>query len=308
MSLDLEKTIARVPLWAGVPDLKVTPLGGGITNHNYRIDAGAQSYVLRIVGANTGLLGIDRDNEYAANRLAGESQIAPQVVYFIQPEGYLVTRFIQGQPIPPEEMRQPQVIRQVAAVLRQVHSLPPIPGRFDAFRIVEAYTQVANRYGVDFPPNFTWLIERARAAEAALLHEPYQPHFCHNDLLNENFLFDGRIRLLDWEYAGMGDVFFDLANFSVNHDFADQQDRQLLAGYFGAFDQRSEPSRTRWARLKVMRILSDFREAMWGLVQCGISDLDFDFRTYADQHFERLTRNMHDPLWEQWIKDLSTSA
>jgi thiamine kinase-like enzyme len=308
MSLTLEQAIARVPLWAGKPDIKASPLGGGITNHNYRIDAGAESYVLRITGAQTDLLGIERANEYAANRLAGEIQVAPQVVYFIQPEGYLVTQFIHGRPIPPAEMRQPEVIRQVAATLRKVHGMPAIPGSFDAFRVVEAYTQIARRYAVAFPANFSWLVARAQAAEGALLHDPYQPRPCHNDLLNENFLFDGHIRILDWEYAGMGDVFFDLANLSVHHNFTDQQDRQLLASYFDEAGASADIPPARWARLKVMRTLSDFREAMWGLVQCGISELDFDFRAYADKHFQRLTHNLLDPLWEGWIKDLSIST
>jgi thiamine kinase-like enzyme len=97
----------------------------------------------------------------------------------------------------------------------------------------------------------------------------------------------------------MGDPFFDLANLSVNHDFIDNQDRILLEDYFG------EVNAEYWAHLKVMRILSDYREAMWGLVQIGVSKLDFDFRDYADRHFRRLTGNLQDPRWEQWIKEIS---
>jgi len=39
-----------------------------------------------------------------------------------------------------------------------------------------------------------------------------------------------------------------------------------------------------------MRFMSDFREAMWGVVQSAVSELDFDFGTYATEHFERLRR------------------
>ena len=45
----------------------------------------------------------------------------------------------------------------------------------------------------------------------------------------------------------------------------------------------------------MMRFMSDFREAMWGVVQLGISELDFDFRAYADEHFERLARTAAEP-------------
>jgi thiamine kinase-like enzyme len=299
MSLTLDEAIARVPGWVGRSDIKVTPLSGGITNSNYRVDLGGEAYVLRIAGTNTELLGILRDHEYTANLAAGQLGIAPEVVYFIQPEGYLVTRFISGRPVHPEEMRQPETIERVAEALKRVHSLPAIPGEFWVPHIVAAYSQVARQYAVPFPENFPWLLERLAEAEAALTAHPLAFHPCHNDLLNENFLFDGRMRILDWEYAGMGDPFFDLANLSVNHDFTDEQDRCLLESYFGEVTPGS------YAHLKVTRILSDYREAMWGLVQMGISQLDFDFRDYADKHFRRLTANLLDPRWEQWIKEIS---
>ena len=89
---------------------------------------------------------------------------------------------------------------------------------------------------------------------------------------------------MDWEYAGMGDVFFDLANFAVNNGLSKDETAALLRAYFG--DVRPEHERA----LALMRFMSDFREAMWGVVQQGLSDLDFDYRGYADEHFDRLAR------------------
>lgn len=300
MALSLDEALARVPHWAGLSDLKTTLLTDGITNQNYRIDAGSESFVLRIAGANTELLGIERPNEYAAHQTAAALGIAPEILYFIQPEGYIVSRFIAGRPAPPEEMAQPERLRQVAAVLQRVHAMPAIPGTFSPFRVVEDYTQTAQRYEVTFPDNFDWLVARMRDIEAAFLRDPFTPCPCHNDLLNANFLDDGQLRILDWEYAGMGDRFFDLANFSVNHGFGDEQDHLLLEAYFGA----ATPARL--ARLKLMKIMSDFREAMWGLVQLGISQLDFDFRDYADKHFRRMTGNFEDPRWAQWVGEVGS--
>jgi len=145
-------------------------------------------------------------------------------------------------------------------------------------------------------------MDRMNEAEGALSVESYALKPCHNDLLNENFLHDGTIRILDWEYAGMGDIFFDLANLSVHHNFSDEEDRILLESYF------SEEKTSHWARLKIMKIMSDFRESMWGLVQIGISSLDFNFREYADKHFNRMTNNMSDPRWGQWLKEVAINA
>lgn len=302
MSLTIEEAIARVPQWVGASDLKVFPLPGGITNLNYRIETGGDTFVLRIAGENTALLGINREHEYAANRIAGQLHIAPKVLTIIRPEGYLVTHFIHGRTLPKEEISQPKNIARVAAALKKIHSMPAIPGVFSVFDTVESYALIARRYKTPLPANFDWLVERMNAARAAMYTSPLSPCPCHNDLLNENFLDDGQVRILDWEYAGMGDPFFDLGNFSTNHEFSDDQDLCLLDAYFGGLTERE------WAHLNVMKILSDFREAMWGVVQIGISKLDFDFQGYADQHFRRLTENILNPLWGQWLKEISRNV
>jgi thiamine kinase-like enzyme len=299
MALTLEQALTRVPQWAGAIGLKTSPLGGGITNLNYRVDVGGESFVLRIAGADTELLGIDRQNEYAANQMAGRLGIAPEVVYFIRPEGYLVTRFVAGQPIPPEAMRLPETIRRVMEAVRRIHAMPEIPGTFSVFRTIEAYTAAARRYNVSFPREFDWLTARVQEAEQALARHPAPPCPCHNDLLNANFLTDGRLWILDWEYAGMGDRFFDLANFSDHHELTDEQDRFLLECYFG------EAVAAQWAHLKIMKMLSDLREAAWGLVQIGISKLDFDFRAYADKFYGRAFAQIHDPHWVEWLKEVT---
>jgi thiamine kinase-like enzyme len=302
MALSIEEAIARVPLLAQAANLNSTFLDGGITNQNYRVDSAEGSFVIRIGGANTELLGINRLDEYAAHQAAAGIGLAPEIVYFIEPEGYLVTRFIPGHPLPPEEIGQAENIRRVAGALQQVHVLPKISATFSPFRFVEAATEIARQYGVAFPENFEMLLAGMREIETAFLQDPLPLRLCHNDLLNANFLDDGRLRILDWEYAGMGDPFFDLANFAVNHDFTDEQEEVLLEAYFG----QATPARR--ARLKLMKLMSDFREAMWGMIQIGISQLDFDFRGYADKHFNRLSQATQNPQWERWLEEVKRGA
>ncbi len=268
-------------LWPGRA-AKVTALSGGITNHNFKVEVDGAAYVLRMGGAKTDLLGIDRSVEHAASLRAEEIGIGPAVVDFVPSEGWLVARFIAGRPIPPEEMRSPSMLRRVADALRQLHSAAAIPGRFDVYAVVDTYRTEAEANGVKIPAAFHVAREVAERIRAARGPQPLVP--CHNDLLNANFLDDGAIRIVDWEYAGMGDRFFDLANFSVNHDFEIDDDRRFLSAYFGAERQAD------LASLRLMRFMSDFREAMWGVLQSGISELDFDFNGYAAKHFERMKR------------------
>ncbi len=267
-------------LWPG-GEAAVEPLGGGITNHNFKVVVGGEAFVLRIGGKDTELLGIDRRDEHEASLVAARAGIAPEVVRFLEPEGYLVTRFVGGRPIPPEELRRPENLERAARLLRTLHEGEEIPARFDSFRVVEAYRDEAARHGVDPPSAYAEAKKLAGAIEATRAGVPVCP--CHNDLLNANFIDDGeRLWLVDWEYAGMGDRFLDLANFAVNHELGPAEDRLLLDAYFGAV--RDEDL----GALTLMRFMSDFREAMWGVVQQAISELEFDFVAYAAQHFERM--------------------
>jgi thiamine kinase-like enzyme len=276
--MNAEEVAARV--WPG-RELELEPLGGGITNHNFKVVCDGEAYVLRIGGKDTNLLGIDRYAEQAAARAAADIGVGPDVVAFVEPEGYLVTRFVDGEPVPVDEIRRPEALHEIAALLRRVHEGPAFPARFDPFRVVEAYCATAIAYGVKVPPEYDEAKVRADQIEQALGSRPQHP--CHNDLLNANFIRSPEgIRIVDWEYAGMGDRFFDLANFSVNHELSEKESDLLLEAYFG--ELRNEDRE----HLRLLRFMSDFREAMWGVVQQGISELDFDFADYARRHFARL--------------------
>ena len=263
-------------MWPG-QQVSIEPLGGGITNRNFKVGAGGQEFVLRIGGTDTELLGIDREAEHAASSVAAELGLGPEVVAFIEPEGYLVTRFVDG------EVGKIDVDR-VGGALRLLHDGPALPGRFDSFRVVEAYRATAREHGVAVPSAYEVAKEVADRIERRRSGAPLRP--CHNDLLNANFIDDGiRLWLVDWEYAGMGDPFFDLGNFAVNHELPEEGENALLAAY-GSDDGDA---------LVLMRFMSDFREAMWGVVQLAISELDFDFGAYAEEHFERLARTAAEP-------------
>ncbi len=280
-------------LWPGRP-ATVVALDGGITNRNFKVEVDGSTYVLRMGGVRTELLGIDRAVEHAASLRAEEIGIGPAVVAFVQSEGWLVTRFIDGKRIPPGEMREPRELGRVAAALRKIHSAPAIPGRFDAYAVVDDYRAKAETFRATIPSEFDAARDVSQRIRSARGPQPLVP--CHNDLLNANFLDDGEIRIVDWEYAGMGDPFFDLANLSVNHDFSVADDRRFLGRYFGAERERD------LASLRLMRFMSDFREAMWGVLQSGISELDFDFAGYAAQHFERMDRTASDPAFSDYLQ------
>src|SRR5260221_8645518 len=206
----LASALRRVPE-LGDAELHFVALSGGITNRNFliSIDGRADRYVVRLAGNDTYLLGISREVEHAATVAAAGVGVGPEVVAFVRPEGYLVTRFIDGEPLPIEIVHAPETLRRVGDALRRIHDGPAVPGMFVPLRIVEAYRALALARGVSIPAAYDLAHAVAARIELALVTSPLELRPCHNDLLNANFIVDGgkRIRIVDWEYAGMGDPF-----------------------------------------------------------------------------------------------------
>ncbi len=308
-TLAIDKAIDKVPFLAGSKNIKKIPLSGGITNLNFKVEADGRSYVIRLAGEGTDQLGIKRDVEYAANYAAGQMGIAPEVVYFIEPENYIVTRFVTGKPIPPDVIKQPDYLARVAKKLRLFHMRgPKLKGEFNVFRRVEMLTKVSKRNNAKFPHDWDWIMQKMKEVEKALAKDPYTPTPTHNDLLNLNWLEEdvagdiGEIRLLDWEYAGMGDIFFDLGNFSHHHRLNEDQVDNFLYEYFG------EVTDKQYARLRLMWPMSELHESMWGTTQTGISKLEEDFQGYADLWFARFRTHVTDYRWDQWLKDVGKKS
>lgn len=303
---DLVRAMQTVPELAG-REFVLTALSGGITNRNFLVTVrdADDRYVIRLAGNDTHLLGISREVEHAATVAAAGVGVGPEVTAFIRPEGYLVTRYIEGSPVSAEAVHQPATLERVARSLRRVHDGPAIPGLFVPLRIVEAYRALAATRGVRIPPEYDLAAAIGRRIELACLAVPVELRPCHNDLLNANFIDDGvRIRIVDWEYAGMGDPYFDLGNFSSNHKLTPDEDAHLLAAYEG--DPGCAGHARHLARLTLMRVVSDFREAMWGVLQQGISTLDVDFAAYATEHFERLLAEVSRPAFERALDEAAS--
>jgi thiamine kinase-like enzyme len=292
----LDAVIAAVPEWRG-HEPTITPIEAGRTNRNYRVEVGSATFFLRLSHEDTSLLGIDRVAEYEAALAAAASGVGPEVVAHLPEHGCLITAWVAGEPLAEGDMEQESVLADVARVVSTIHAGPALPATFDAFRIVEAYRRVSVERGVPIPEAYGPAHAHAERIEAAFARAPVPARPCHNDLLSDNFLrgTDG-FWLVDYEYSGMGDPFFDLGNLSINNGLSEASQETLLRLTFG------EPTQAHRARLQLMRIMSDYREAMWGVIQQGLSTLDIDYVAYADRHFERLLRSMADERFGRWLE------
>jgi thiamine kinase-like enzyme len=261
------------------------PLDGGMTNRNFRVRFAAPvgEGVLRLPGRDTGLLGIDRRAELLAGEQAARLGIAPRVLY--GDERCLVTEYLPGSELDGDRLRAaPQA---VVRALRALHdSGLELPVRFWIPDLLADYAALLSQRGVAVDDRYRRIQELVGEIAAAMpLREPVA---CHNDLLPGNLMSAGdsadRPMLVDWEYAGMGHRWFDLGNLAVNNGFDAAAEDRLLSAYFDG----QPPTAGRRAALALFKLVSDAREAAWGVVQGTISELDFDFDAYADRHFGRL--------------------
>jgi thiamine kinase-like enzyme len=286
------------------------PLEGGITNRNYVARFAGAGYVIRLPGKDTGLLEIDREAERAANEAAARAGVGPEVAAMLTDPPCLVTRFVEGEEMTPAGLREPAALAEVAGLVRALHrSGERVENTFSGLRIVESYAETARGRGAEVPATYERAHATAARIEAALAGAEaggagHELVLCHNDLLAANFLRSGDgIRIIDWEYAGMGDRWFDLGNFAVNNELGEEDEAAFLAAYLG---EPAGPAQL--AALRLMRFMSDFREAMWGVLQGSLSDLDFDFAAYAAKHFDRLGAAEADPRFGALIEEASGAA
>jgi thiamine kinase-like enzyme len=273
---------------AGAP----VALDGGITNRNFRVRFGGCDYVVRLHGKDTALLGISRESERLAGEAAAALGFGPRVAAV--DDDSMVTEYLDATPIDADALRRAP--DAVARALRAFHdSGVRLPVRFWVPDLLDEYAAIVRARGGELPDAYAPAQALARRIATALPLSAPAP--CHDDLLPGNLLAVGeRAMLVDWEYAGMGHRIFDLGNLSVNNEFDAAADERLLAAYFGA-----PPTARRRAALALMRIMSDAREAAWGVVQGVLSELEFDFADYARRHFDRLATAAADPRLAEWL-------
>ncbi len=281
-------------------------LDGGLTNRNFRVRFAPPvgDGVLRLPGRDTGLLGIDRRAERLAGAEAARLGIAPQVLY--GDERCLVTEYLPGSELDGDRLRAaPQA---VVRALRTFHdSGLELPTRFWIPDLLNDYAALLSRRGVAVDERLHRTQELVdEIATAMPLRTPVA---CHNDLLPGNLMSAGddaeRPMLVDWEYAGMGHRWFDLGNLAVNNAFDAAAEDRLLSAYFDG----EPPTAGRRAALALFKLVSDAREAAWGVVQGAISELEFDFGAYADLHFGRLQAAASDRRrLHGWLREAARAA
>lgn len=310
---EIDQILARVPAWKEAQNIQVTRIEG-LTNANYRVHVDGERFVLRISGKNTERLGINRTYEAAALQTAAAAGLGPEIIAFIQPEGHLVTRWIDGRHLDHQEFRTPENVRLLTETAKRIHALPPNGAIFSPFQRVLSYLETARSFAVPLPAGLDSCLETMQAVQADQQSDTANwQHFCHNDLVSVNYLFveaERRIVVLDWEFSGLGDIYYDLATVVYTHDsegpIPSDLEEVMLTCYFG------NPTSWQRRRLLGMKYMLMLFTGMWGLAQHGmqqgglISPVEgFDYREFAQYLFthdiQELQAQIHQTIQQEML-------
>ena len=280
--------LARVPFFGDVRQefIELDRLGDALTNVCYKVTIGSKAYVLRLAGEGTSEY-IDRSTEEHNARVAAEAGVNAEVVFFDARDGTMVTRFVEGVSMNTGEGfgRDPGSPVRAAQALRKVHRLGGVfRSRFDVFAEMEGYLALLRGKRTPLPEGYREVGRKAKAVRRALEASPASLVPSHNDPWPGNLLdADGRIYLIDWEYSGMNDPVWDLADLSVEAGFGPGQDRAMVEAYRG-----TDASPALYSRLEIYKAMSDLHWAVWGFVQHAKGNRAEDFWGYG---LERLRRS-----------------
>ena len=286
---ELVRTLAALPEFVGTsldrPDIERI---GGLTNRNYKVSVGQETYVLRLVGAGPGEY-IDRRLEEHNARIAAGAGVNAEVLHFDAGDGTMLCRYIDAITMSAESFRDLDRVGRAAQALRRMHECEtPFATRFDVFAQIDEYLALLRRRQARIPEGYDRLQQEAESARVALAAHAAPLAPCHNDPLAENFLDTGeRMVLVDWEYAGMNDPMWDLGDLAVEADFGPEQEEALLRAYFAG-----EPPPAAVGRMVICKGLCDLVWTLWGLIQVMNDNPADDFWAYAVGRFERCRRLM----------------
>lgn len=252
----------------------ISSLSDGALNGSFRVQRDGRAYVLRLPARRRapGLralaaLGVDRAWECRVLRAASAAGIAPAVVACEPAAGILVTEWLDGEMWSAAMAADAGSQPAVAQLLHRVQGLQPETPlrRMTVQDWCRLYREALPRSGKTEADREA--LDRAESQAGSALQEysrlPEPSMFlCHSDLHRLNLLHaGGRLWLVDWEYAHLGDPFWDLAGWARSASLGPA----ALDVWVAACLQR-EPLPVEQDRLRCLMQIYDYVCLLWSLL------------------------------------------
>ena len=300
MTIDtsVEDIIALVPELAR-PGRMVTGLPGGLTNVNHKVTTDRGAYVVRRWTDDSGLLSINRENEYENSLRAAEVGVGAPVVAYLPEHGAMVVGFLAGEVMNAGELRRGRHMSMVARSCARLHTARRFHQDFNMFELQAGYLKLVRARGFRLPDRYEEFRPHLDAIRDALTVREEGTVPCHNDLLAENLILGGDhgFHLIDYEYSGNNDPCFELGNLWSESGLSAVQLEELVAAYYG------RSLRHKVARARLWGLMSKYGWTLWASIQDGVSKLDFDFWSWGMEKYDRAVREFDSPEFEVWLDE-----
>ena len=284
--IDREKIRKLVDEIFGSISVKNITRLGGMTNHTYRVLLDCGEYIFRIAGEGTKEL-IDRTAEKVSTELACALDIDAKLLYFDENEGVKITEYIKNaETMTDASLKSAENLRMAAEILRTLHTCGQDTGvPFQVFDVAKEYEDFIRKNKVCFFEDYEEKKKEILGMKEELEREKIPKVPCHNDPLCENWIRgEKRMYLIDWEYAGMNDALWDVADVAIEAGLNKKEEELLLNTYFNG--QVSCEDRKRY---HVEKVFIDFLWSLWGLTRVPFEK---EMKEYAIQRWERMKKNM----------------
>jgi thiamine kinase len=230
--IKVEQALSAVPGFGGATLLQ--QLSNGPTNSSFLLERNAERFVLRLDKPAARELGLDRENEQEVLSHLATQGLAPPVIYCDLSEGVLLRPFLPGRAWTEQTLNSKESLRRLARLLHRLHGLAPAGAAFDPLGAARRYArQLAT-------PESATVLEKAERLAVELAAWPEPAVLCHNDPVCHNLVESESLALIDWEYAAVGDRYFDLAVILQHHGIDDELSDNFLDSYLGRKAQPGE--------------------------------------------------------------------
>lgn len=262
--------IAALGLWDRAPTIE--PLIGGLTNLNFIVRDGTAAYVARVAFDNP-VHDIYQSHVATAATAAARAGISPRLRYM--DSAITVMDFLPGGALRAGDFADQHLLASGIGLLKKLHELGsnlPGPLRYSyPFQKVSRYCSFLRNANSRMTAEISEYEELCRLLEQRI--PPFIPVIAHTDVLPQNFVRDanGALKLIDWDYSGIGHPLADLASMAVNGDIPRPQWGDMQRIYSGRIPRRDEQE-----LFSVFCVVVSLMEYLWGPVQEIVSDLPQD--------------------------------
>ncbi|MFV0439763.1 MAG: phosphotransferase [Lachnospirales bacterium] len=210
-------------------DVKVVEkLLGGMSNHMYVIEVNGEKFTFRIPGKNANNF-VTRDIEKQNIELVDSLDINNETVVFDVEIGYKISRYVEGKCL--VEVDYQEHLEEISSILKKIHNsgLKAV-NDYEWLSRLDKYEKLVLNQGYTDESDEYYALKKSLTEDFDYFNNN-ELVLCHGDSQISNFVVGlDKIYLLDWEFCGNNDPYYDIACFG-NKDFDDAL--RLLDVYLG---------------------------------------------------------------------------